>query len=349
MRIVITTIQLPFVFGGAELLANNLKDALIAAGHDAAIVALPFKSYPPERIPDHLLACRLFDLTGSNGIPIDKVIGLKFPAYCISHPNKVLWILHQHRTAYDLWDHPVGGDINKTPDGLQIRAAIKHADQTFIPEAKRVYTIAHTVTNRLKKYCDLDSTPLYHPPPNHEKLYCAKSEDYFFYPSRISALKRQSIVVEALALTKKPVCVYFAGTPDYPDYLEKLKALAKKLNVTKRIKWLGRVSDDKKIKYYAHSLGVIFPPVDEDYGYITLEAMLSSKPVITCKDSGEPSVIVSHNKSGSVCEPTPKSLAKAMDKLWSDRGRAKAWGAGGLKRYNDLGISWDNTIQRLLA
>ena len=36
------------------------------------------------------------------------------------------------------------------------------------------------------------------------------------------------------------------------------------------------------------ALGVIFPPLDEDYGYVTLEAMLAAKPVITCTDSGGP-------------------------------------------------------------
>jgi hypothetical protein len=107
MRILITTTQVPFIRGGAEVHAEGLRDALRRFGHEAEILAIPFKWYPPEKILDHMLACQLLDVTEVAGTPVDRVIGLKFPAYLIPHPNKVLWILHQHRTAYELWDHPV--------------------------------------------------------------------------------------------------------------------------------------------------------------------------------------------------------------------------------------------------
>ena len=97
MRVAIATVQVPFVHGGAEVLAVGLRDALTRAGHEADIVAVPFKWYPPDRILDHMLACRLLDLSESMGTAIDRVIGLKFPAYLVAHPHKVLWITHQHR------------------------------------------------------------------------------------------------------------------------------------------------------------------------------------------------------------------------------------------------------------
>jgi hypothetical protein len=116
MRILITTVQVPFIRGGAEILAEGLRDALRSEGHEAEIVAIPFKWYPPERILEQILACRLLDITETMGMPIDRVIGLKFPAYFIPHTNKVLWILHQHRTAYDLWDHTLS-DLILFPNG----------------------------------------------------------------------------------------------------------------------------------------------------------------------------------------------------------------------------------------
>src|SRR5439155_5723513 len=92
MRILIATTQVPFVRGGAEVLAESLRDALLAAGHQAEIAAIPFKWYPPERILDAMLACRLLDLTESSGAAIDALIGIKFPAYLIPHPAKSLWL-----------------------------------------------------------------------------------------------------------------------------------------------------------------------------------------------------------------------------------------------------------------
>ena len=348
MRIVVVTVQVPFVRGGAEILAEGLREALWAAGHAAEIVAIPFKWYPPERIMEHMLACRWLDLTESTGVPVDRVIGLKFPAYLIPHPNKVLWILHQHRTAYDLWDHPLG-DLDHYPNGAQIRDVIREADQRLIPEAKAIFTISANVSQRLKQYCGIDSIPLYHPPQHAEQFYCAAPEDYLLFPSRLTPLKRQALVLEALARTRQAVRVRFIGVADTPLYAEELRSLALKLKVERRVEWKGHVTEDEKRRHYAHALGVVFPPSDEDYGYVTLEAMLASKPVITCTDSGGPLEFVRAGKTGLIAKPTPQALANAMDRLWQDRGQAQVWGEAGRAYYQSLGISWPKAVQSLLA
>src|SRR5947207_7669557 len=150
MRILIATTQVPFVRGGAEGLAEGVQHALRSHGHEAEIVALPFKWYPPKKILDNMLAWRLLDVTEASGMPVDLLIGLKFPAYLIPHPNKVLWILHQFRTAYDLWDQ-AHGDLIYSPEGLQIRDAIRQTDSQLIPEAKAVFANSKNVARRLKE------------------------------------------------------------------------------------------------------------------------------------------------------------------------------------------------------
>ena len=254
MRIVIATAQVPFIRGGAEILAEGLMHALRAQGHEAEIVAIPFKWYPPERILEQVLACRLLDLSESGGAPIDRVIGLKFPAYLIPHPHKVLWLLHQFRTAYDLWDHPFG-DLDHYPNGPQVREAIQRIDQSLIPEAKAVFTISRNVSSRLWRYCGIDSVPLYHPPASPEQFYGAEAEDYFFYPSRLASLKRQALVLQALAATQRPVRVRFAGSADEAHYGEELEMLARQLNVSHRVEWLGQVTEEEKRALYAHASG----------------------------------------------------------------------------------------------
>jgi len=97
LRVLIVTVQIPFVRGGAENLAEGLQDAFVAAGHQSEIVALPFKWYPPGKILDQMLASRLIDLSEFSGERVDAIIGLKFPAYLAPHPQKKIWLLHQHR------------------------------------------------------------------------------------------------------------------------------------------------------------------------------------------------------------------------------------------------------------
>ncbi len=349
MRIVIATVQVPFVCGGAEAHAESLREALVSAGHEAEIVRVPFKAYPPERIVDHALACRLLDLSESTGTPVDLLIGLKFPAYLIPHRNKVLWILHQHRMAYELWNHPLAGDLIGLPYGAEVRAAIFRLDGRFIPEARAVFANSINVARRLKHFCGIEATPLYHPPPHAEKFSCADAEDYLFFPSRLGPLKRQTLVLEALIHTSLPVRVRFAGSADNPAYDAWLKERAVRLGVQDRVEWLGHISEAEKRQQYARALGVVYPPEDEDYGYVTHEAMLSAKPIVTCIDSGGPLEFLQDRKTGLIVQPTPGSLAEGMDTLWRDRLQAKTWGQKGQWRYGSMRISWTNVVQRLLA
>ncbi len=343
MRIIVATVQVPFVRGGAEVHAEGLRDALQREGHEAEIVAVPFKWYPSSRILDSMLTCRLLDLTESAGNKIDRFIALKFPAYLIPHPNKILWILHQHRAAYDLWDNKLG-DLSHFPDGALVRSAIMTADKNLIPEARAIYANSCNVSARLKKYCNIDSTPLYHPPLNAEKFYCAQSEDYLFFPSRLNPSKRQSLVLEALAKSCKSIKVYFAGVAESKDYEHELRNMANRLGVGGKVKWLGLITEEDKIDLYAKSIGVIYPPVDEDYGYVTLEAMLSSKPIITCSDSGGTLEFVRNRENGLIVEPDAYALAEAMDELWQNKNLSNEWGKAGRANYCDWNITWENVV-----
>jgi glycosyltransferase involved in cell wall biosynthesis len=335
------------VRGGAEVLAEGLRRVLVGAGHQAEIVAIPFKGYPPERILDQMLACRLLDLTETAGMPVDRLIGLKFPAYLIPHPDKVTWMLHQHRQAYDLWQHPLG-DLHPYANGADVRTVIHAADTKLLPQSRGLFTISRNVTLRLKTYCGLNATTLYHPPRDAGRFYTRPAENFLYFPSRINPLKRQNLVLEALAQTRSQVRICFSVPAEEPGLERKCAELARRNGVENRVQWLGAVSEEEKLDLYARSLGVLFPPLDEDYGYITLEAMLAQKPVITCTDSGGPLEFVVDRETGIVAEPTPESLASAMDELWDDRERARHWGDAGRQRYSDLRIDWGNVIENLL-
>lgn len=343
-RIGICTTQVPFTSGGAEAHTRGLEKALVEHGYEAEIIAMPFRWYPPAQIVNGMLMWRLVDLTEANGKSIDLLIGMKFPAYLARHPNKVLWILHQHRTAYQLWgtDHC---DLTDFGDGARVRDLIIHADNTFIPEAKHVYANSRTVAGRLKRYNNIDSEPLYHPPPNAEALFCRTYGDYVFYPSRLESVKRQDLLVKAMAHVKTDVRCYLAGTGP----LERpLKDLIAKLRLEKKVQLLGFVPDEALVNYYADALAVFFGPHDEDYGYVTLEAFHAKKAVITLADSGGPLEFVKHGLTGLVVPPEPQAIAEAIDHLSQDRSLAQKMGIHGLEAIRDDGMSWGNVVKKLV-
>lgn len=347
MRIAIATVQVPFMTGGAEIHAANLRRALETHGHDVEIVTLPFKWYPPQQIVKQILIARLLDLSESNGKAIDRLIGMKFPAYYARHPNKILWILHQHRQAYDLWGTEYC-DLRRFPEGARVRQVIWQADKRFIPEARAVYANSAEVARRLKVYNNLDAPPLYHPPDQAESFHCNGYGDYVFYPSRLEAAKRQLLLVEAMTQVRSPVRCVLAGSQSWGEVKERIEEIVRCKNLQEKVLLAGPITHEEKVRYYADALAVFFGPFGEDYGYVTLEALLSRKPVITCTDSGGPLEFVEHGATGYVVEPDPQAIAEALDQLYWEKEQARRMGEAGYALYQAKEISWEKVVEALL-
>ena len=347
MKILVLNTQVPFCYGGAEVLAEDLIQELKKAGHQAEIMTVPFKWYPQESLVNSILACKLLDIDNYSGGNVDKVIGLKFPTWLVNHSNKSYWVLHQHRTAYDLWDTKFS-DLKGMPDGEQVRNLIKREDNAELGTAKKVFTISKTVSERLKTYNGIVSEALYPPPRGLSHFRCEEYKDYFYFPSRINPLKRQELVIDALVHTKEPVKVVFSGNADDDNYLKRIKKKASSLGVDDKITWLGHISEQEKYDLYANALMVIFTPYNEDYGYITPEAMFSSKGVITVNDSGGALEFVKDNDTGLIAAPEATDLARKLDEAWSDRAQTKRYGENARTLVTEMDISWKKIIGNLL-
>lgn len=347
MRIAIASVQVPFISGGAEILADMLKQELIKRGHEAELVTIPFKWYPYTSLFDCMLMGRMMDLSEVNGEKIDRVIAMKFPAYYVKHKHKVLWLMHQHRQAYDLWNTEYG-DLQLLPNGKEIRDYIRTCDNQYLPEARRLFTIAQTTTNRLLKYNQIESTVLYHPPINHEKLHCQSYGDYVFYPSRIDTIKRQRLLVEAMKYTKTAVRVIIAGTGSKKE-TEFINHFIRKNHLENKVVMAGYISEEEKISHYANCLGVYFGAHNEDYGYITLEGMFSQKPVIVHNDAGEPLEFIKDDENGFVLRTDPNEIASKLDYLYEHKEEAKRLGENGRMSLMEKNMNWDYVIEQLLC
>lgn len=346
MKIAIAMVQVPFISGGAEILAQMLRAELKKRGHEADIVTIPFKWYPVDSLLDCMMAGRMLDLTEINGEKIDMVIAMKFPAFYVKHDNKVIWLMHQHRQAYDLWETEFG-DLDKLENGEWAREIIIKHDTQYMMEAKAIYTIANNTSNRLFKYNGIKSETLYHPPLNHEKLYCGEFKNYIFYPSRIDSIKRQRILVEAARYIKTDVQFVLAGSGSKKE-IEYINDLIKTYKLESKVHLVGFISEEEKINYYSNCLGVYFGAYDEDYGYITLESFFSKKPVIVHKDAGGPLEFVVDEENGYIIDTDPKILAQKIDYLVENKEEAKTMGEKGYISLQKKNVNWDFVINKLL-
>jgi glycosyltransferase involved in cell wall biosynthesis len=117
------------------------------------------------------------------------------------------------------------------------------------------------------------------------------------------------------------------------------------LGLGDRVQFAGFVPDEDLLSLYAGAFAVLYAPVDEDYGYVTVEAFLSGKPVVTCKDSGGTLEFVENGVTGFVVDPEPQPLAQAIGRLYSDRKLARELGAAGRPRV--AGIGWNGVVDAL--
>jgi len=118
--------------------------------------------------------------------------------------------------------------------------------------------------------------------------------------------------------------------------------------VESKLEWRGRITEEEKFELYANALMVIFTPVDEDYGYVTPEAMLSSKAVLTLDDAGGATEFVVHEQCGLTVPADPRAMALAISRVWNDRQEAQRLGAAARQRIERIDLSWDKIVQSLL-
>jgi glycosyltransferase involved in cell wall biosynthesis len=160
---------------------------------------------------------------------------------------------------------------------------------------------------------------------------------------RLETLKRVDLAIRAVAKVRG-LRLAVVGEGSQRAALERLAA---ETGASGRVAFLGTVDDEELIRLYSNALGILFAPFDEDYGYVTLEAFLSGKPVVTCRDSGGVLEFVRDGTTGLVSEPDPEALAASLDVLAADRARASAMGDAG--RELAKGITWDGVIEKLLG
>jgi len=341
VRILLNATLVPFMRGGADYHIEGVANALREHGHEVELLRLPFRFSPESDIRHLMEYVDTLDMSAPNGVTIDRAISLQYPAWGITHPEHTVWVMHQHRACYELWQ-----DAEATSEQRALRDAVLAFDNRHLGSVRQLFANSQRVAERLKHYNGLDAQPLYHPPFGAEHFHCEEEWGYIFCPSRLESLKRQDLLIEAARHLTSPARIIIAGEG---GQRARYQQMIERYGLQQRVRLVGRFSEAEKLAWYAHSLAVFFGPYDEDYGYITLEAMLSAKPVITCRDSGGPLEFVEHDETGWVVDPDPQAIASAIDAAWENRARTAEMGRAGQAAYHRAGISWEQVVATLLG
>lgn len=345
MKVLVVNNAAPFVRGGAEELADNLVQQLnLTPGVQGELLRMPFQWSPSERLMDEVLLHRTLRLYN-----VDRVIALKFPAYLVPHAHKTLWLLHQFRQAYDLGEVGQGlGDEGR--DGV-IKQAIRTADNQCFEQCQAIFVNSPTTQNRLSRFNGVASSVLY-PPLNDEALFTGGACDpYIFAGGRIGPGKRQHLLIQALALLPNfKSRLVIAGPPDSAAYADELTAMVSALGLEGQVELRFGFHPRSLIAQWVNAASACaYLPYDEDsLGYVTMEAFAAGKAVLTTTDSGGLLEMVTP-ETGWVVESNPQAIADGLDQLTSSPALARQKGQAAKVAWTARGLTWENTIHRLLA
>ena len=344
-RITIVTSHPTLSQGGHLVITQALERALREAGHEAAII------YTPEARFGALASAywttwRTDVRQVHSGLPVDQVISLRFPSYAVRHVQHTCWLNHRMREYYDRWEPFKRSLSYRNVIKESVRRQVVHACDRFLltRQVDRMFAQSKTIQGRLAKWGGVSSKVLYPPPP--QRQYRSDGyEDYLFVVSRLTPLKRIGLLLESLNQPETAgVRCLIAGDGEERVALQ---IRIDQLGMTGRVKLLGRLSETELLDHLSRCRAVCFPPLAEDYGFVTVEAFASKKAVITCFDSGGPAELVEDGVNGLVCSPTAAALAVGIQTLMEDRDLAERYGSAG----HDVAkaLSWEEVVARLVV
>ena len=318
-HILVLHAQVPFTSGGAELLIECLCKELRARDFLADVVSIPFNAEPKSSLLQQMMLWRAIELREVGTRTIDLVIATKFPTYMISHPNKVTWLIHQHRQLYDLYGSRFG-DFSTEMEDEALRQLIIDAEHKSLKECKKLYTISENVSTRLETFLGLDSSALPPPLPYTGKYYSSDTRrPYILSVGRLCSIKRVDMIIRAMSQINDSLNLKIVGSADEPQIEEYLHSEVEKHHLWSRVEFLGRVPEDTLLELYSEAFLTYYAPFDEDYGFVAPEATTSGSPVVTTSDSGYVLHFIKHLENGVVVAPEDDALAKACNQLLDDQ------------------------------
>jgi glycosyltransferase involved in cell wall biosynthesis len=181
--------------------------------------------------------------------------------------------------------------------------AIRLWDKASADRPDKIIANSTFVAERIGKYYRREAEVI-HPPVNIDAFHTGNRGEYFLMVGRLIAYKRHDIAIEAFNRSGLPLTIIGRG-PEEARLRKQAKA---------NIRFLGRVSDEKLVEYYANCRAFLFPQ-EEDFGIVAIEAIASGKPVIAYRGGD----IIRHIREGSegvfFDKQTPQAIIDAVDRF----------------------------------
>ncbi len=159
--------------------------------------------------------------------------------------------------------------------------------------------------------------------PQHKKVSRSKynllDDDFFIlYMGRLHVKKCPNDLIKAMQIIVSEIPSAKLVVAGKGDEEQKLKDMARQLNLSENVFFAGFVSDDEKWQLMTNCDVFVLPSEIEAFGIALIEAMACSKPVVVT-DIGAFTEIVKHRETGLVVPlHSPDAIAEAIIELYQN-------------------------------
>ena len=267
------------------------------------------------------------------------------PSHWIRNKNeRVLWYCHTPlRDIYDLYKFRLSmKKWHQKPIYIAGSKGVKLLDGKIVKKIEYIFANSMNTKSRIEKYYGRNDAKVLHGAIDYKDYKNEGDEQFFFYPSRISPNKRQEFTIDAfnsISKKNKNYKLIIAGAlskdSSFKEYYNMLQAKAK---TNKNIHILTNISDKEYKHLISKSTAVLFPPINEDYGLVPLDAMAAGKPIIAINQGGPKETII-NNKTGFLIN-SKEEMADKMEYIISHPSIANQIGKAGIVHVRK-NFSWE--------
>lgn len=328
----------PNIIGGLGIAATNLSRSLSNYNVKVTVISRNVDSRRPNISRKRNLSVIRFPLNrtfygkktrqfkpraisrwlGKRGFALPKGIHI----HSISFERMARYLQSNHRipvvyTCHSLIVNEPGSmtRVNRMAIKQQIRL-LKAADRVVVPS--RYERAIHRVRYPFASH---KTVVIHHGISNHLFTRSKRASDYhLLFVGRIVPMKGIEPLLHAVALLKRrryPVKLDLAGSGS-KRYERSLKRLARRLGVTRNVRWLGYRPQKQILALYRTHGVMIMPSRQESFGLVALEALASGIPLVSTRAGGLRE-FVNSRVAQTITRPTGPAIAQAILNVWNNR------------------------------
>lgn len=267
------------------------------------------------------------------------------PSEWVRHHNSpVVWYCHSpNRDSFDLYSWRMKDKrlLSKAAYWASIQA-FKFFEFETVPKIECIFANSANTQTRIKRYLSRDSEVL-HPGVEMQKFSTRAYDKFFLLPSRIVPEKQHHVAIDAFRLfasrNKGWKLVIAGSVPSGQEpYYKKLSSAAGGGIIFER-----DIGDKQLLDLYSRCYCVLYPPVNEDFGLVPLEAMASRKPCIAMNEGG-PRETISDGVDGFLVG-SHQEMAARMEWLSKNPEKCALMGKNG-RRKVEKKFTWERFLKR---